>query len=365
MKLGWKELRRQPGRFASATAILFLLGALLLLLSGLVEGLQANTDSLLRSQSADLIVFSKTAEKSIPQSLIPADVASTIAAVDGVSSTGALGLVQLGGRLPGSGPRDLIDVVVVGYDQPFAGLPTSLEPGTTWVDSTLRARDVGIDTIIEVGAARTPLRVAGFVDDVGFQTQPTMFVPTAALAEIVAANKPDAVLPDGATQALVVDASSPATVARAIDRATGSTVTVTRDAAADAVPDTGGGVLQQIIGLTVLIATAVVALFFALLTGERVGLYGVLKAIGARNRSIFAAVMTQAVVLSLIAGIAAAAVAVAFEAALPTDSIPFVLTPARLVTSLALLLLASVIGASFSLRRVLRIDPASAIGTST
>lgn len=365
MKLAWKELRRQPGRFASATAILFLLGALLLLLSGLVEGLQANTDSLLRSQSADLIVFSKTAEKSIPQSLIPADIVSQIDGVDGVESTGDLGLIQLGGRLPDAGPRELIDVVVVGYDLPFAGLPAELAPGTTWVDSTLRARDVRVGTVIEVGAARTPLRVEGFLDDVGFQTQPTMFVPTDVLATIVAANKPDAVLPAGATQAVVVETASPASVAQAIDRATGSTETVTRDAAADAVPDTGGGVLQQIIGLTVLIAAAVVALFFALLTGERVGLYGVLKAIGARNRSIFAAVMTQAVVLSLIAGVAAAVVAIAFEAALPADSIPFVLTPVRLATSLALLLFASVIGASFSLRRVLRIDPASAIGTST
>ena len=75
--------------------------------------------------------------------------------------------------------------------------------------------------------------------------------------------------------------------------------------------------------------------------------------------------ITQAVVLSLIAGVIASVVAIVFQAALPADSIPFTLTPARVGTSLALLLLASVLGASFSLRRVLRIDPASAIGTST
>lgn len=365
MKLAWRELRRRPGRFAAATAILFLLGSLLLLLSGLVEGLNANNDGLLRSQSADLIVFSATSEESIPQSLVPADTVAAIAATDGVTATGSLGLVQLGGRLPDAAPRDLIDVVVVGYDRPFAGLPDSMPDGDAWVDSTLRDRGVRVGAVIEVGAARTPLRVAGFADDVGFQTQPTMLVSSASLREVVAANKPDAVLPEGSTQVVVVDTSTPAATARAIDEATGSTSTVTRAAAADAIPDTGGGVLQQIIGLTVVIAAAVVALFFALLTGERVGLYGVLKAIGARNRSIFAAVITQAVVLSLIAGVIASVVAIVFQAALPADSIPFTLTPARVGTSLALLLLASVLGASFSLRRVLRIDPASAIGTST
>ena len=365
MKLALRELRRRPGRFVAATAILFLLGSLLLLLSGLVQGLNANKDGLLRSQSAQLIVFSRTAEKSIPQSLLTADVVQKIAAVDGVTATGGLGLVQLGGRLPGAAPRDLIDVVVAGYDLPFAGLPDRIDSGDTWADSSLRDKGVQVGTVIEVGAARTPLRVRGFVDDVGFQTQPTLLVSSAALREIVAANKADAVLPQGATQIVVVATDSPAATASAIDAATGSTTTLTSVAAADAIPDTGGGVLQQIIGLTVVIAAAVVALFFALLTGERVGLYGVLKAIGARNRSIFAAVITQAVVLSLIAGVAASIVAIVFEAALPAGSIPFVLTPARLVTSLALLLLASVIGASFSLRRVLQIDPASAIGTST
>lgn len=365
MRLAWRELHRQPGRFVAATAILFLLGSLLLLLSGLVEGLNANNDGLLRSQSADLLVFSRTAQKLIPQSLIPADVVGKIAATSGVTASGGLGLVQLGGRLPDAGPRDLINVVVVGYDIPITGVPARIDDGEAWVDSSLRDSGVKKGSVIKVGAARTPLEVIGFVANAGFQTQPTMLVSTASFRKIVAANKPDAVLPDGATQVVVVSTSTPTATARAIDRATGSTTTLTRSAAAAAIPDTGGGVLQQIIGLTVIIAAAVVALFFALLTGERVGLYGVLKAIGARNRSIFAAVITQAVVLSLIAGVIASVVAVIFEAALPAGSIPFVLTPGRVVTSLALLLLASVIGASFSLRRVLRIDPASAIGTST
>ena len=365
MKLAWRELRRRPGRFVAATAILFLLGSLLLLLSGLVEGLNANNDGLLRSQRADLVVFSRPADKSIPQSLVTAETAAKVSAVASVDGVGSLGLVQLGGRLPAAGPRDLIDVVVVGYDLPFAGLPDRVETGGAWVDSSLRDRDVKVGTVIRVGAARTPLRVDGFVNDAGFQTQPTMFVSTASLRSIVASNKADAVLPPGATQVLVVNTSSPTSTARAIDAATGSTTTVTRDAAASAIPDTGGGVLQQIIGLTVVIAVAVVALFFALLTGERVGLYGVLKAIGARNRSIFAIVITQAVLLSVIAGTIASAVAIAFEALLPADSVPFTLTATRLVTSMVLLLVASVVGASFSLRRVLRIDPASAIGTAT
>ena len=51
---------------------------------------------------------------------------------------------------------------------------------------------------------------------------------------------------------------------------------------------------NQIIGVTLVIAIVVVALFFALLTVERIGLYGMLKAIGARSRTLFGGVVVQA-----------------------------------------------------------------------
>ena len=52
--------------------------------------------------------------------------------------------------------------------------------------------------------------------------------------------------------------------------------------AIDAIPgvEQQRATFNQIIGVTVVIAVVVVALFFALLTVERTGLYGVLKAIG-------------------------------------------------------------------------------------
>lgn len=365
MKLALRELRRRPGRFVGAGLILFLLGSLLLLLNGLVEGLNANTDGIIRAQNAQLVVFSSTAQKSVPQSVISASTIATIEAVPGVRAAGRFGLTQLGARLPDTGPRDLIDVTVAGYDLAFAGLPARTDPGHAWADSSLRDRDVRIGTIIQVGSARTPLQVDGFIDNSGFQTQPTLWIATDQWIALVAANKPGAALPAGATQTVVVDTATPAATAAAIDLATGSTTTLTRAAAADAIPGIGGGVLEQIIGLTVAIAAAVVALFFALLTGERVGLYGVLKAIGARNRSIFATVVTQSVVLAVIAAALATAVAEIFAAVVPVGTIPFKLSAERLAISVVLLLVAAILGASFSLRRILRIDPASAIGTTS
>ncbi len=49
---------------------------------------------------------------------------------------------------------------------------------------------------------------------------------------------------------------------------------------------------------------------------------------------------------------------------IPPGSIPLYISPARIITSVVLLLFAAVIGCAFSLRRVLRVDPASALGSS-
>ncbi len=156
-------------------------------------------------------------------------------------------------------------------------------------------------------------------------------------------------------------------VATAIDEATnGATETLTIDSAVDAIP----GVAQQrqtfnqIIAVTIAIGVVVVALFFALLTIERLALYGVLKAIGAHNRTLFAGLVTQAVVVAAIASVVAGGSATALDATIPAGSIPLDISPSRIVTSAMLLFAAAIIGCTFSLRRVLRVDPASAIGTA-
>ncbi len=124
-------------------------------------------------------------------------------------------------------------------------------------------------------------------------------------------------------------------------------------------------VFNQIIGVTIVIAVVVIALFFALLTVERTALYGVLKAIGARSRTLFGGVMLQAVVVAAIAAVLGGGLALLFDALIPAGALPYQLLPSRLLTSALALVVAAIAGSAFSLRRVLRIDPASAIGTSS
>lgn len=369
MRLAWRELRRRPGRFAVAGVILILIAILLMFLGGLLDGLIGSSTGALRAQRADLIVYSDTARDSLVRSRIGAGTRAEVersANEAGAAEVGGLGSVQLGGRLDGRGPRDLVPVVLFGYELAPRGLPERLPgAGEVYADDSLKAEGIRQGTEIRLGPDRTPVKVVGFLSDSEFSGQGTLWGSLDTWRSVTAANRPDAAVAGDVVQALVVRTSDPAAAARAIDRATGgATSTLTIDQAIEALPGVSQqrATFNQIIGVTVVVAVVVVALFFALLTVERTALYGVLKALGASSAALFAGVLLQAVVVTVVAAAVGAAAALALDAAIPAGSLPFVATPARLLSSAAFLLVAAVVGCSFSLRRVLQVDPAAAIG---
>jgi putative ABC transport system permease protein len=367
VRLALTELRRRPGRFATAAVILTLIAILLMFLGGLLDGLIASSTGAIRAQNADAIVYSDTSDASFVRSRIDPQLRAEVAAVDGVTEVGGIGNVQLGARVPGKGPRELAGVALFGYEIAPHGVPAAPAVGQAWADDTLKAEGVVEGTVLELGPARSPIEVVGFVTDTSFNGQASLWASPDTWRSVLSENRPDAQLGPGVYQALVVRGTGD-DLAASIDAATdGVTESFTIDAAIEAIPGVSEqrGTFNQIIGVTVAIALVIIGLFFALLTVERTSLYGVLKALGAKSSTIFAGLVAQAMVVTLIAALIACALVVALDQLIPPGSIPLLVTPGRIVISTLLLLVAAVLGCAFSLRRVLRVDPASAIGTTS
>ncbi|MCB0995606.1 MAG: ABC transporter permease [Acidimicrobiales bacterium] len=371
MRLAWRELVRRPGRFLTAGAILTLISLLLMFLGGLLDGLLRASTGAVRAQDADLIVYSESSQASFLRSRIDPALRSEIEGVPGVAEVGGIGLVQLGARVPGNGPRDLAGVAVFGYEIAPDGVPDAVPPlGQAYADDILESDGVEVGMTILVGPARSPIEIIGFVSDTAYNAQGSLWASPETWREVTVANRPGERLADGVFQALVVrtaDGVSASDLADTIDATTGeATDTYTIAGAVEAIP----GVTEQrrtfnqIIGVTILIALVVVALFFALLTVERTSLYGVLKALGARTSTLFVGLVVQATSVALGAALLAGAAVVVLDLVIPPGAIPLYVTPSRLITSAALLVVAAIAGCAFSLRRVLRVDPASAIGSS-
>lgn len=363
LRLPLRELRRRPSRFVVAAVVLSFLATLLLFLGGLLDGLYNGSIGAIRAQRADAIVYSSAARDSFLRSRITPELRAQVESVAGVEQVGGLGFVLLGAQVPGE--KDLADVAVAGYELPPKGLPEPPADGQGIADSSLKDRGVAKGDTILVGPAATPIEIVGFVDDTGYLLQGTVWVDLATWRAVQNANRPDSAVADGVVQVLVVVGRGdlPATV----DAATaGSTHTLTKAEAVAALP----GVEQQkstfntIIYTTLAVVLAVIGLFFSLLTLERLALYGVLKAIGASSRRLFAGVVIQAVVVSVLAFVVGSVLVFGASLTLPAR-VPLQLTPSRFASTFVGLLVAALLGSAISLRRVTRVDPASAIGTGS
>lgn len=366
MRIALRELRRRPGRFVTVGSALTVLVLLLLFLGGLLDGLYLNSTGAVRSLDADAVVFSDDARQSFLRSDISADERSTVEGVDGVDEVGGLGVVLLGVRRDGAPLEDTADAAIVGYELSSGSLPEVPSPGQAWIDRELADEGFATGDTLLVGPAATPVEVRGFVDDTNYLQQAGVWVHPDTWREIQTSNRPDAVIAPDAFQALVVrtdDDADAAEVRAGIDEATGTTETLSQSGAVSAIPgiEEQNATFTAVIGVTVFVSGLVVALFFALLTLERIGLYAVLKAVGGSSATLVGGVVIQALLVALGAFVVGGLLTLGLERVVPAD-IPLILEPGRAAFTLAAVAVAAVGGALVSLRRIVRIDPASAIG---
>jgi putative ABC transport system permease protein len=366
MKLALRELRRRPSRFAGATLTVAVLSFLVLFLGGLLDGLYLGSTGAIRAQDADAFVYSSTSRDSFLRSRIEPDVRAQVEATEGVTAVGGLGIALVGAQVPGE--TEVADAAVAGYEIPPIGVPAPPAPGEAWADTRLQGFGVENGDTLLLGPAEVPLTVVGFVDDTNYLLQGALWVEPGTWRAVQNASRPDAAIGDDTFQVLVVQGEGdPADLAAAIDATTdGATSTLTKDEAELSLPGTQEqrSTFLFIIGATLAVVVAVVALFFALITLERVPLYGVIKAIGGSTRQLFAGVVVQAVVVTLIGFLSGAALAFLIDSIAP-PGLPLALTRSRTLTALGWLIACAIVGSLMSLRRVVRIDPATAIGTGT
>ena len=210
------------------------------------------------------------------------------------------------------------------------------------------------------------MSVVGWVSDTDFLLQGGLWGTIDTWREVLSSARPDQVLAPGTYQVLTVSTAAgadPARVAAAIDAATGGkTQTVARSFAVDSLP----GITQQrstftaIIDTTLFVAALVVALFFVLLTIERVGMYAVFKAVGASSGQLFGQVVLQAVMIAAVSFVLGTLLAVAVGSVIPPQ-VPLQLSAGRALEVAAGLVVMSTLGSALSLRRVVGIDPATVI----
>ena len=368
MNLAVAEFRRAKGRFASITGALSLIVFLVLVLGSLGDGLFFGGTGAVRSSTAQAYAFSADAEGSLIRSRLPLADESALEAEPGVvQATGIGALITTTSSVPGGA-----DLVVMGYvleDDP-AGVPSQVvegrlpgpdAPDGVAVDKALADAGLGLGTTLDVGGVTRT--VVGVVADAQYQGLPTAWLSLEAYGEMRAAVRPELagqpvqastfglILADGVT---ADEVPAPAGIVIASNEETYLSIPGVREQKSS---------LNAIIYASLAVGGLVVALFFALVVLEKRELFAALKALGASTAKLGSGVVLQALGATVAAVIIGAVAARLVGLLLPSD-IPFLFRPETLVLSALLTITAGVVGAVLSLRRISKIDPATALGGS-
>lgn len=348
-------------------AVLSLLGIgagllMVLLMSGLLTGMTKQETAYIDGSPADLFVSQRgvrTLQMSTTE--LPADALDRVRAVPGVSWAESLRHTT---TIVGSGEGRLISYLF-GFDPEGGhGGPRELSagalpgPGEVVLDAAgARQLHLGIgDTIAVFG---TPLRVSGLVRGLTGLGNTTMFVTTGQFAQMIGPG----------TNFVIVGAQPPVSaevlsgrIAAAVPEATVQTRQQFSGEQARTIEDLYTDVVRTMIAAGFLIALALVGLTLSTVTSSKLREYGVVKSLGATTGKLTRTVVSQAV-WAIVAAMGVAtllALGMAFGVSKAMPGMLLVIEPGSVLLTTLGAVLVGVPAAMVPLRRVLRVDPASA-----
>jgi putative ABC transport system permease protein len=367
MKMAARELLRRPRSFLVPVAILGLLALLLLFPSSILDGIVQESTAAMRNAPADLIVYSREANGVMLRSRVVPSMRERIDAVAGTAHVAAFDVFLFSGTAEGA--KEPLGLALTTSDAALGARAPG--PGEAIADSSLRER-LGLreGTQILVGPLKVPVTVVGFTTGSNLWFSTGLVVDRNTwISAFTGPNTDPAIMAAAAaqgSQALLVRVDKgvdPTAVATAIDQATdGTSQTMTRDIAIRTMP----GIAEQeatfgyMRAITLTVALVVVALFLSFMTLERAPLYAAMKAIGASSKQLYLALVVQVLLITAAAVTTAALITFALTR-LPSD-MPTIMQPGRVIETTIALALTAVIGSGLSLRRVVNVDPADAIG---
>lgn len=351
MFLAIRDLWWARGRFALMAGAIALITLLVVMLSGLTEGLGRQSTSAITSLRTDRVAIERPPSGetlSMSTSRVSRTALEHARNQPGVRAADPIGISSTRISI-GSTPAP---ATLFGVDPGAAVAPHGLTAGSAVVSNDL-ADAHGIRTGDTVTVNGTKLRVAGIVDDASFSHVPVVWAPRSLWLRTSGAT--------GGEGTVLAIRTGKGFDAGSFDTATGL-IAKTRAGSLSAIGSYSAenGSLTMIRGLLIAISALVIGAFFTVWTVQREGDLAVLKAIGARTGYLLRDALGQALLTLLIGGGVGTAAALALGLAV-RGQVPVVIDVSTVAAPFALMVAVGLLGATAALRRVVTVDPMTAL----
>jgi putative ABC transport system permease protein len=366
MFLAFREIKHSRVRYLLIGLIMTMVAWLVLLLSGLANGLSTDNASSLMNMKADYLVFQTDSRFSMSRSSLPMELVDTIKQIDGVKVAAPLGQLIITTELSGG---TKLDLAVLAYTPDTFLSPPLIEgqalsatskPGDVVLNKNAKASNVKLGDKLKVVPTGQILNVVGFTNGNTYSHLEVVFMSISDWQSIKYAapgSKGDITSP---VSAVAVQMNESALAK--LSAIPGVEVT-SRDNAVEKLPGFSeeSGSIVMILVFLVLIASFIMAAFFYVITLQKTNQFGILKALGASTGFLARDLMGQITFITVVGVLLGMALTYGVATIMPA-SVPFQLNTGMVATYSLILIGVSLAGSLLSLRRISKVDALIAIG---
>ena len=354
MFLAINEIRHSKLRYALVTGVMFLIAYLVFFLTGLAYGLAQDNRMAVDKWEADQILLTEEANDNLNMSMLPRSLYNEVDAPEKAV------LAQTAGVVTKEDNGEKVDVTFFGID-PDQFLAPNITDGEMFASDDEAVADssieeeygISIGDTIKLAGSDKKLKIVGFTDNARFSVAPVLYTSIGAYQEIRFEKEDDS--ENARINAIVTRGK--------IKEVPDDLVATDISKFINELPGYNAQVLTFgfMIGFLIVIAAIVIGIFIYVLTMQKSEIFGVMKAQGISSRYIAFSVIAQTFLLAtsgvLIGGLATIGTALVLPAA-----VPFQINLLFFASISVMMILIAMLGAFFSVRTIVKIDPLKAIG---
>ncbi|WP_100012248.1 ABC transporter permease [Lentibacillus sediminis] len=354
MFLAWKEIKYNKLRYILITGVLVLVSYLVFFLSGLANGLEQLNREAVDKWDADGIILTEESDVNLPRSTMNIDDFNG----DEVEAHAALG--QLNAIASVGELQSNVSIFGIKEDEFIMPEVTEGEPfdaeGEVVADDTLKEEGFGIGDELEISASDEILTITGFTDNARFNAAPVLYTDMNTLQQIRFGEAAES--NEGQINGFVVRDDSIADVSTGDDLQMVATSTFIENLPGYTAQNL---TLTFMIYFLFIISAVILAIFLYVLTIQKISMFGVMKAQGISSKYLANSVVAQTFMLALAGVIIGFLLTILTGLFLP-PAVPVGFNYLMMLLYGMVLVGVSVLGALFSVRTIMKIDPLRAIG---
>ncbi|EPD50556.1 ABC transporter permease [Paenisporosarcina sp. FSL H8-0542] len=339
MNIAWKEIRKSKAKFIILGSIIFLVSFLTFIISGLSNGLSQDNAALIKDLPNGQFYMNEEANETYNLSKIDEKLQDK--AINNQKDAAALS-IQMGFVNDADDKQHSVAFVTSTDSKLFE----KVGEGEIILDRSLEEDGINVGDTITNNQFSGEFKVKGFVDQKKYSHAPVAYINMENYKEIYGVEDMQLVFVPGNDKEQAIDGLQ----------------SFSNKEFLNTIPSYSAEQmsLNMIVWFLVVISGMLFAIFFYMMNVQKIGLYGILKALGVKTSQLFGMMWSQMLFITAIALTLSVALSQAFTMIAP-EGMPFSLTIQTTVQLSLIFVFIGFIGATLSGIQIKKVEPLQAI----